>query len=135
MGQERFFQASREFKAIGRLCWSYPTCQIRRLADASACRFADRHDDALFRKAVDGTELHSVAMFFYGTLPAATHDPNGSRGTKRFSVRALFLFGRRAQVWENVLAILCFATSHGHQNIYMLEGSRRSFLSTSDVMM
>ena len=39
-GQEKFHKASREFKAIDRLCWSDPTCQIRSLADVSACRFA-----------------------------------------------------------------------------------------------
>ena len=92
-GQEKFFKTSREFKAIERLCWCDPTCQIRALADSSACRFADKHGDALFRKTVDGTELHSVTISFYGTLPATTQDPDWSRRTKRFSVSDLLLLG------------------------------------------
>ena len=93
-GQEKFFKTSREFKAIERLCWSDPTCQIRALADSSACRFADKHGDALFRKNVDGTELHSVTMWFYGTMPTPTQDLDWwSRRTKRFSVSDLLLLG------------------------------------------
>ena len=92
-GQERFFKTSREFKAIEQLCWSDPTCKIRALADSSACRFADKHGDALFRKNVDGTELHSVTMWFYGTLPTPTQDPDWSRRTKRSSVSDLLLLG------------------------------------------
>ncbi len=90
VGQERFFKTSREFRAIDRLCWSDPTCQIRALADTSACRFADKHGDALFRKTVDGTELHSVTMWFYGTLPGPTQDWEWNR-IKQFNVRDLLL--------------------------------------------
>jgi hypothetical protein len=91
-GQEKFFKTSAEFRAIDRICSSDPTCQIRALADASACRFADKHGDALFRKTVDGTELHAVTMWFYGTLPEPTHDREWSR-TKQFSVSELLLLG------------------------------------------
>ena len=89
-GQERFYKTSREFRAIDRLCWSDPTCQIRALADTSACRFADKHGDALFRRTVDGTELYSVTMWFYGTLPAPTDDWDWSR-IKQFNVSELLL--------------------------------------------
>ena len=83
-GQERFFKTSPVLRAIDRLCWSDPTCQIRALADASACRFADKHGDALFRKNVDGTELHSVTMWFYGRFQhqrrtqIGAEEPSGS---------------------------------------------------------
>ena len=89
-GQERLYKTSREFRAIDRLCWSDPTCQIRALADTSACRFADKHGDALFRRTVDGTELYSVTMWFYGTLPAPTDDWDWSR-IKQFNVSELLL--------------------------------------------
>jgi hypothetical protein len=73
-GQEKFFKTSREFRSIDRLCWSDPTCQIRALADASACRFADIHGDASFHKSVDGVELLSPTMWFYRTLPVSSLD-------------------------------------------------------------
>ena len=47
----------------------------------------------MFRKNVDGTELHSVTMWFYGTLPRATQDRDWNRRTKRFSVSDLLLLG------------------------------------------
>jgi len=50
----------------------------------SACRFADKHGDALFRRTVDGTELHAVTMWFYGTLPAPTQDRQWNQ-IKQFS--------------------------------------------------
>jgi len=89
-GQEKFYKTSKQFKAIDRLCWSGPTCQIRSLADNSACRFADLHGDALFRRTVDGTELPAVTMWFYGTLPEPTQDREWNR-IKRFSVDELLL--------------------------------------------
>ena len=73
-GQEKLFKTSREFRSIGRLCWYAPTRQIRALADASACRFADIHGDATFHKAVDGVELLSPTMWFYRTLPVSSLD-------------------------------------------------------------
>ena len=56
----------------------------------SACRFADKHGDALFRRTVDGTDLHAVTMWFYGTLPAPTQDRQWNR-IKQFSVSELLL--------------------------------------------
>ena len=56
----------------------------------SACRFADKHGDALFRRTVDGTDLHGVTMWFYGTLPAPTQDRQWNR-IKQFSVSELLL--------------------------------------------
>ncbi len=91
-GQEKFYKTSKEFKAIDRLCSSDPTCQIRSLADASACRFADKHGDALFRRTVDGAELHAVTMWFYGTLPGPTPGREWNR-TKQFSVEELLVLG------------------------------------------
>ncbi len=59
-GEEKFFKSSKEFRAIDRLCCWDPTERIRSLADGSACRFADKHGDNVFRKTVDGTELYAV---------------------------------------------------------------------------
>ena len=94
-GQEKFSRTSLEFRAIHRLYWSGPRCQIRAFADASECQFADKHGDALFWNTVDGTGLHSVTMtlWFCGTLPAAMRNPDWSRRTKRFSVSDLLLLG------------------------------------------
>ena len=89
-GQEKFFKTSREFRSIERLCWSDPTCQIRALADASACRLADIHGDATFHKAVDGVELLSPTMWFYRTLPVSSLDRDWNR-TKQFKVSELLL--------------------------------------------
>ncbi len=79
VGQEKFYKTSKEFKALDRLCWWDPTSEIRCLADSAACRFADRHGDALFRRTVDGQELHAVTSWFYGTLPEPILRPTFNR--------------------------------------------------------
>ena len=90
-GQQKFYKTSREFRAIDRMCRSDPTCQIRALADTSACRFADKHGDALFRKNVVGAALRAATMWFYGTLPGPTQDDRERSRTKNFSVSELIL--------------------------------------------
>ena len=50
----------------------------------------NKHGDALFRRAVDGTELCSVTMWFYGTLPGPMDDWERSR-IKQFNVSDLLL--------------------------------------------
>ena len=103
-GQEKFFKTSREFRSIERLCWSDPMCQIRALADASACRFADIHGDAPFYKTVDGAELLSPTMWFYGTLPVSSLDRDWNR-TKQFKVSELLL------LWDLQSAAKAFTRS------------------------
>ena len=103
-GQEKFFKTSRELQSINRLCWSDPTCQIRALADASACRFADIHGDAPFHKTVDGAELLSPTMWFYGTLPVSSLDRDWNR-TKQFKVSELLL------LWDLQSAAKAFTRS------------------------
>ena len=63
-GQARFFKTSKEFKTIDRLCCGLET--VRRLADRSACIFADSYGDYLFQDTVDGIQLSSVTKWFYG---------------------------------------------------------------------
>ena len=89
-GQEKFSKSSKEFQAIDRLCCWGPAERIRSLADGSACRFADRHGDDLFRGVVDGTQLNAVTKWFYGTLPKQIRDMDFNR-IKRFSVSELLL--------------------------------------------
>ena len=84
-GQEKFSKSSKEFQAIDRLCCWGPAERIRSLADGSACRFADRHGDDVFRAEVDGTQLNAVTKWFYGTLPEPIRDMDFNR-IKRFSV-------------------------------------------------
>ena len=84
--------------------WSDPTCQIRALADASACRFADIHGDASFHKSVDGVELLSPTMWFYGTLPVSSLDRDWNR-TKQFKVSELLL------LWDLQSAAKAFTRS------------------------
>ncbi len=90
VGQEKFYKTSKELKALDRLCWWDPTSEIRCLADSAACRFADGHGDALFRRTVDGQELHAETSWFYGTLPEPILRPTFNR-IKRFSVEELLL--------------------------------------------
>ena len=61
-GAGKVLQDEPRIRAIERLCWSEPTCQIRVLADTSACTFADIHGDAAFHKSVDGVELSLPTM-------------------------------------------------------------------------
>ena len=66
-----------------------PTCTVRLLADTSACKYADRHGDALFRREVDGVVIPAVTHWFYGlSLPDETQHVDW---TKTFSVADMCL--------------------------------------------
>ena len=105
-GQEKFFKTSREFQSIDRLCWSDPTCQIRALADASACRFADIHGDAPFHKTVDGAELLSPTMWVAG--------PRLEQDQAIQSERAIAALGLAVDC-EGVHTQRCRAASRGYK--------------------
>ena len=56
----------------------------------AACGFAGRLGDELFKRIVDGQQLHAVTKWFYGGLPEEIASPRFNR-TKQFSVKQLLL--------------------------------------------
>ena len=64
--QARFPKSHSLYKSILKICHRDPTCQLRFLADKSACQCADRYGDDLFRREVDGEVLPAVTLWFYG---------------------------------------------------------------------
>ena len=90
VGSARFPNRSKQLNAINGLCWWDPVGEARCLADDAACRFADRHGDALFARTVDGIKLRGPTTWFYNTLPQPRPDRSWNR-TRRFGVDEFLL--------------------------------------------
>ena len=89
--QEKLCKTSKEFKALdGLVCRWSPVRNIQSQADGAACRYADKHGNELFRRAVDGQQLNAATKWFYGTLPEEIPSPRRNR-TKQFSMEQLLL--------------------------------------------
>ena len=83
----RFPKSDPILKALSQFCHGDPTCKIRVLADNSACRYADRYGDDMFRQVVDGIPILSVTQWFYGLslLSVAGANGNDFEDVSRFS--------------------------------------------------
>jgi len=98
--QARFPTSHPTFKALQRVCHNDATCRIRYLADNSACMWADRFGDELFRKEVDGVRLPAATHWFYGISDLLPRERVTLDRTKRFTasdVECLETMGKQAR--------------------------------------
>jgi hypothetical protein len=112
--QARFPKSYPVFKAILKVCHNDPTCQIRFLADKSACQCADRFGDEIFRKEVDGHKLPAVTHWFYGISHNLPEERVGLERTKAFSAADIERFeevGRRARRFIDSVSALPFVSA------------------------
>lgn len=90
--QVRFPKSHALFKSVLKICHRDPTCQIRFLADKSACHCADVLGGDIFRREVDGETLPAVTLWFYGICHHISDERVPLNRTKTFGAVEIQLF-------------------------------------------
>ena len=112
--QARFPKSYPALTAIQKVCHNDPTCQIRFLADKSACQCADRYGDEIFRKEVDGVKLPAVTHWFYGFsshIPEERIPWDRSKTFRASDIHRLELVRTLARVFIASVAALPFVSA------------------------
>ena len=112
--QIRFPKSHALFKSILKISHRDPTCQIRFLADKSACQYADVYGDDLFRREVDGETLPAVTLWFYGVCHHLREERAPLNRTKTFGYVEIQLFedvGRHARKFIDCVSSLPFVSA------------------------